>query len=444
MQEGLLLMTQADCDRLVTLKKAKKKLITQREAAEELGLSVRHVKRLIYALKKRGAKAVVHGLRGRPSNRKIQESTEQEAVRILSAPVYHGFGPTLACEYLWKKHGIEVSKETVRQWMMRNKLWRAKQEKVKQVHLWRPRRSRFGQLVQWDTSDHDWLEGRGEPLYLIAMIDDATSRLFARFVRHDSTEENMRLLWDYLEKFGRPLAFYTDKASIFQTAEKRKRDEPGVEKDPVEMPPTQIGRGLQELGITWIAAHSPQAKGRVERNFGTAQDRLVKGMRVAGVKSLEEANRYLEQEYLVWWEREMTVEAANPDDAHRRLEKSHNLAASLSHVETRQVRNDYTLRWDGKLYQIDRSAVVSGLRRAHVRVEKRLDGSLAVRHGERYLPVRECVAADKPKATRQVKPTKTHRTGRRGSDWNKNFDLKKAPKIWRAAQSSGYRRGESV
>ena len=208
----------------------------------------------------------------------------------------------------------------------------------KEVHVWRPRRSRFGELVQWDTSEHDWLEGRGEKLYLIAMIDDATSRLFARFVRHDSTEENMKLLWSYLEKFGRPLAFYTDKASIFQTAEKRKRDEPGVDKDPVEMPPTQIGRALQELGITWIAAHSPQAKGRVERNFGTAQDRLVKGMRVAGVKTLEQANEYLENDYLVWWERELTVEAANPDDAHRPLDKSHNLAASLSHVETRQVR----------------------------------------------------------------------------------------------------------
>ncbi len=177
------------------------------------------------------------------------------------------------------------------------------------------------------------------------------------------------------------MAFYTDKASLFRTTEKRKRDEPGVEKDPVEMPPTQIGRALRELGITWIAAHSPQAKGRVERNFGTAQDRLVKGMRVAGVKTIEQANEYLLNDYLVWWERELTVEAANADDAHRPLEKIHNLAASLSHVETRQVRPDYTLRWDGKLYQIERqAAVTTGLRGAKVRVEQRLDGTLAVRH----------------------------------------------------------------
>ena len=439
-------MTQADRDRLVTLKKAKKKLITQREAAEELGVSVRHVKRLLYGLKKHGDKAVVHGLRGKASNRRIEEKIELQAVKILSAAVYEGFGPTLAAEYLRKKHGIEASKETVRQWMMRAKLWRGKKDKVKQIHTWRPRRSRFGELVQWDTSEHDWLEGRGEKLYLIAMIDDATSRLFARFVRNDSREENMKLLWSYLEKFGRPLTFYTDKASHFQTAEKRKRDEPGVQKDPVEMPPTQIGRALQELGIAWIAAHSPQAKGRVERNFETAQDRLVKGMRVAGVATIEQANQYLTDDYLVWWERELTVEAANPDDAHRALEKSPCLAASLSHVETRQVRNDYTFRWDGKLYQIERQAVTTGLRRANVRVELRLDGSLAVRHGERYLPVKECAVADppKPQPRAPVKATKKQRVRRRGSDWNKDFDLKKGPKVWQAARESGQRKTKAA
>jgi hypothetical protein len=443
MQEGHLLMTQADRDRLVALKKAKKKLITQCEAAEELGLSIRQVQRLLEAVKERGDKAVVHRLRGKPSNRRIGEAIEDKAVKVLSMPVYEGFGPTLAAEYLGKKHGIEASKETVRKWMIRGKLWRAKKEKIQQVHAWRPRRSRLGELVQWDTSEHDWLEGRGEQLYLIAMIDDATSRLFARFVRHDSTAENLKLLWSYLEKFGRPVAYYTDKASMFRTAEKRTWDEPGVDKDAVEMPPTQIARALGELGIIWIAAHSPQAKGRVERNFGTAQDRLVKGMRVAGVKTIEQANQYLTDDYLVWWERELTVDAANPDDAHRPLDKSHNLAASLSHVEARQVRNDYTLRWDGKLYQIERQAVTTGLRRAHVRVEQRLDGSLAVRHGERYLPVKECAVADQPKAARPVKAEKTHRGARRGSDWNKNFDLQKAPKIWQAAQASGRRCGEA-
>src|SRR6266700_7879958 len=161
MQEGQLLMTQADRDRLVTLRKAKKKLITQREAAGEVGISTRQVKRLLYALKKRGDEAVVHGLRGRASKRRSSESVEKEEVKILSADVYRGFGPTLAAEYLLRRHGIEASKETVRQWMIRARLWRANEERVKQVHIWRPRRSRIGELVQWDTSEHDWLEGRG-------------------------------------------------------------------------------------------------------------------------------------------------------------------------------------------------------------------------------------------------------------------------------------------
>lgn len=437
-------MTQTDRDRLVTLKKAKKKLITQGEAAAEMGVGIRQVQRLVRGLKDRGDKAIVHGLRGRPSNRKIEAKIEREAVKILSAPMYAGFGPTLASEYLASKHGIEASKETVRQWMIGGKLWRAKEARVKQMHVWRPRRSRFGELVQWDTSEHDWLEGRGEKLYLIAMIDDATSRLFARFVRSDSSQENMRLLWSYLEKFGRPLAFYTDKASHFLTTEKRKRDEPGIEKDAVEMPPTRIGRALQELGITWIAAHSPQAKGRVERNFQTAQDRLVKGMRVAGVKTIEQANRYLVEDYLAWWERELTVEAANPDDAHRPLEKSHDLAASFSHVETRQVRNDYTFRWDGKLFQIARQAVTTGLRGAAIRVEARLDGSMAVRYQQRYLEVEEC-AGEKPKQPARTQPPKRKKGRMAGNNgWNDNFDMKKGPKVWQAAQESGYRPEEAA
>jgi len=433
-------MTQADRDRLVTLKKAKKRLITQREAAEELGVTVRHVKRLLYALKKRGDKAVVHGLRGKPSQRKIEARVEQEAVKILSAPVYEGFGPTLAAEYLKDKHGIEASKETVRQWMIRAKLWQGRTQRTNHVHLWRPRRSRVGELVQWDTSEHDWLEGRGEKLYLIAMIDDASSRLFARFVRHDSTEENMKLLWSYVEKYGRPIAFYTDKASLFQTAEKRKRDEPGVEKDAVEMPPTQIGRALRELGIAWIAAHSAQAKGRVERNFRTAQDRLIKGMRVAGVKTIEQANEYLQEHYLAWWEQELTVEPANPEDAHRRLDKSHDLAASLSHVETRKVRNDYTVRFGNESYQIAREAIVTGMRGAAVRVESRLDGSIAVRYEDIYIAVKRCEEPQPAKMEQKAAPAPARKQKRRASDWNKKFELKKALPIWKAAQSSGYRK----
>ena len=434
-------MTQQERERLYWLQLARAKKIKQKKAAEKLGVSTRWVRRLLKRLKREGDRAVVHGLRGRVSNHQIPEKKKRQILTMVERE-YADFGPTLACEYLAEKHHLEVSKETLRKWMLAAGLRKAQRATVERVHGWRERRDCWGELVQWDTSDHDWLEGRGERLYLIAMIDDATSRLLARFVRHDSTEENMKLLWSYLEKSGRPLTFYTDKASLFHTTEKRKRDEPGMDKDPAEMPPTQIGRALRELGITWMPAHSAQAKGRVERNFETAQDRLVKGMRVAGVTTIEQANAYLTNDYLAWWERELTVEPANPDDAHRKLEKSHNLAASLSYVETRQVRPDYTLRWDGKLYQIERQSIVAGLRRAQVRVEKRLDGSLAVRYGDRYLPVRECAAAEKPKAAPAARPAGRRRGGRY-HDWNEKFDLKKAPPLWQVQDSSGCRPGES-
>jgi len=435
-------MTQAERDRLVALKKAKKKLITQKEAAEELGITERHVRRLLRALKRHGDKAVVNALRGLPSNRKISADTEQEAVAILSRPVYRGFGPTLAAEYLNDKHDLEVGRETVRQWMMAAKLWRAQPKRVEKVHQWRPRRSRFGDLVQWDTSIHAWLEGRGEEMVLINMIDDATSRWLARFVSSDSTVENMNVLERYLQERGRPLAFYTDKAAIFQTAEKAKRWESAAARDRTELPPTQIGRALRELGITWIPAHSPQAKGRVERGFATAQDRLVKGMRVAGITTMEQANHYLETEFLPWCNATIAVAPASTDDAHRPLEKQHDLAAVLSYVETRQVNNDYTIQWDAKVYQIAPKSICVGLRGAVVRVEKRREGSLAVRFGDRYLTISQC--DQRPKVTPAKAAPKRPRTQPgQGSEWRKNFDLKKSPQVWLAAQGSGVKPEES-
>jgi len=382
-------MTQRERDRLVVLKKAAKRLITRRQAATEMDVSERQVRRMLRKLKKEGDKAVLHGLRGRGSKRRFSQETREAATRVLAQEVYRGFGPTLASEYLAKKHGIEMGREAVRQLMLGAGLWRARREQVEQVHVWRERRSSRGELVQWDTSTHEWLEGRGERMYLIHMIDDATSELTARFVRSDSSEENMRLLGAYLEHNGRPGAFYTDKASLFRTAPKTPRDQKELARDERgPLPPTQIGRALQELGIVWIAAHSPQAKGRVERSFCTAQDRLVKGLRVAGVKTLEEANRYLEQEFLPWWNQHLTVVPANPTDAHRRLGPEHNLAASLSRVETRQVDSDYTIRLDTKIYLV--APQRPGLRGDNVRVEVRLDGSLAVRYRDQYLRIQEC------------------------------------------------------
>lgn len=395
-------MTQRDRDRLVVLKKAFKKLIKQTQAAQELKLSARQVRRLLRGLEEEGDKIVIHGLRGKPSRRKRSQAERDKIIAILSREVYQGFGPTLASEYLAEKHRLKIGREGLRQIMIEAGLWRARRQKVEAVHQWRPRRSCRGELVQWDTSVHDWLEGRGEELYLIHMIDDATSELTARFVRHDSTEENMRLLWSYLERHGRPVAFYTDKASLFRTAPKVARDEKALPRDERQpLPPTQIGRALRELGIVWIGAHSPQAKGRVERSFGTAQDRLVKGLRVAKVRTLGQANRYLEKEFLPWWNQHLVVAPASPVDAHRPLGPEQNLAAILSHVETRQVGNNYTIPVDGKFYQIERDSIRTGLRGGTVHVERRLDGSLAVHFRQRYLAVKLCAGPPKPAVVRK-------------------------------------------
>ncbi len=427
-------MTQRDRDRLVALKKAKKRLITQKQAAEELRISERQVRRLLRALKGKGDRAVIHGLRGRPSNRRMSEKKRKRIVAILGQEVYGGFGPTLASEHLERSYKIGIGREALRKLMIEAGLWKAGKRKVEEVHLWRPRRSRLGELVQWDTSEHAWLEGRGPQIYLIHMLDDATSRLRARFVEHDSTEENLGMLRGWLEKYGRMGAVYTDKGSAFHTTEKRRRGEEGEERDPRPMPPTQIGRALEELGIGQILAHSPQAKGRVERSFDTAQDRLVKELRVAGARTLEEANRVLEEIFLPWWEKHCTVQPARADDAHRRLGKQHHLDAILSVVEKRQVLRDYTFRLQGKLYQIERSSIYPGLRGGELRIEQRLDGSLAVAFRGRYLGFAPCSQPKRIEGQERKVEPRTAPKKRRRSRWMDHFDLHKAPPLWQAIQ----------
>lgn len=354
-EQELLQMNQKERDRLKVLHEARERHITQRQAAEQMGVTERRVRQLMARMRKEGDRAVIHKLRSRSSNRKIPQAEQQRAVRLVKEE-YRDFGPTLASEYLSERHGVPVSRETLRGWMTAAQLWKPRRRRVERIHQWRPRRSQMGELVQWDTSEHDWLEGRGERLYLILMIDDASSRALARFVRHDSTAENMRVLRGYLRRWGRPVAVYTDKASLFRINRAPKLEE----QLRAERPKTQIGRALAEFGIQWIAAHSPQAKGRVERFFGTAQDRLVKGLRKAGACTLEAAQQYLQRVYLPLWNRRFAVTPAKATDAHRPLGPEHNLPSILSHVENRTVGHDYTFPVAKRRYQIARSSVWRG------------------------------------------------------------------------------------
>src|SRR3954451_10770828 len=266
-------MSQEERDKLEWLKRARDKVISQREAAEKIGVSERWIRKLLKRMKRQGDGVVIHGLRGRASNRKIEAAIQEQAIEILKRPEWHDFGPTFASEQLAKSHRIEVSDETVRKWMIEAGLWKPGSRKLQEVHCWRPRRSAFGELVQWDTSEHDWLEGRGQVRYLVRMIDDATSWSWGRFVERDATPHNMGVLWEYLEKNGRMVDVYTDRDSMF-TVPPRPGESKEQQREADRL--TQLGRALRELGIGSILALSPQAKGRVERSFLTAQEQITR------------------------------------------------------------------------------------------------------------------------------------------------------------------------
>ena len=391
--EDVLALGQRDRDRLKEIHGVIRRQQQVWEAARHLGLSRRQVRRLVRRVEREGDRGVIHRLRGRPSNRAIPERVRERALAVLSREQYRDFAPTLAAEHLGRM-GIEVSRETVRGWQSRAGLWKVRRQKVEAVHVWRERRAAFGELVLMDTSDHDWLEGRGPRLYLIAMIDDATSRLWGRFVESDSTAENLRTLRGWLERYGRPLALYTDKNTIFQTPRSAERiDRYG----PPE--PTHFAAALEELRIEWIPAHSPQAKGRVERLFETLQDRLVKEMRIAGVDSAEQADRYFRETFLPFWDERFTVAPRSSHNAHRPL-GSFRLDSVLCHRFERKVSTDYTLRLDGRRWLIPRAYVQPGLRHSRVLVEQRLDGSSWVRYRARHLPLQPLPPAASPSGLR--------------------------------------------
>ncbi len=412
-------MSLEERDRLKVLAEVEAGHLKQREAALQLRMSERGFRKLLRRYRSKQDAGVVHGLRGQRSNRRLPEEITKKAVAVMGEH-YHDFGPTLAAEYLEKEQGIKLSRDTLRRLLIGAGLWEAKPKQVREVHQWRPRRSCSGELVQWDTSVHAWLEERGpEKMYLIALIDDATSRLFARLVPADTTEHHMRVLWEYVERWGRPQAVYTDRAGLFQPtlAPGWRGEEPGAKTE------TQLGRAFRELGIEWIPAYSPQAKGRIERSFQTLQDRLVKGMRRAGVRSLEAANRYLEEEFLPEWERRYTVKAASEVDAHRPLGKTVELASTLSRVEQRQVSNDYTVSWDGQHWRLPKEAVKAGLRRSSIRIESRLDGRMMARIGGQFFELKKCEKPEKAVPKAKAEPRR-HVPPPGSSRWMDHFHVR--------------------
>jgi transposase len=392
-------MSAKERDRLHVIRSVDTQELTRPQAAEQLGISIRQVARSLKRFREEGDAGLTHRSRGRPSNRRIDPEVKERALELIEEH-YRDFGPTLAAEKLAGRHGLEFSKETVRTWMIEAGLHKAKPRKV--THLqWREPKACFGQLLQIDGSEEPWLEGRGQfQPDLINAVDDATGRVFMQFAPAESTEAVMRLLLHYIRLFGRPLAIYADRHSIYQTNREATVDEQlqGREAE------TQVGRALRQLGIEYIPAYSPQAKGRVERSFRTLQDRLIKELRLEGICDIDSANCFLKERYIDEHNERFAVGPASDHDAHRSAE-GFDLDAILSHQQTRVVTNDYTIRYDNTHYQIMRESVAGGLRGSKVIVQRRLDDSIHVRFRDTYLAVTQLPPAQ-PKASqaRRRKP----------------------------------------
>lgn len=402
----MLTLSQKERDRLVVLRQLAAQELSVSEGARRLGMGQRHMRRLLRRFEIEGDGAVVHGLRGRRSNRHLPEALRERALEKARDPLYSDFGPTLLSEHLARDCEIGfVHRDTLRLWMIEAGLWTPKPRKGRHRRR-RERRSACGELLLMDTSVHAWLEERStEEIVLIALIEDATSRLTARFFPRDTGAANRQMLVRYLAEHGRMGAVYADRAGHFEhhfnRTKRRAEDKEAVL--------TLIQRALGALDIELILALSPQAKGRVERLFGTLQDRLVKEMRVAGVSSLEEANRFLEEVFIPFWDERFTVEPKEAADAHRPLPEGVDLLRLFAETEERVIRSDFTFRYKNVHHQIEKDEADARMPKSRITIERRLDGTVRYRWQERYLTpsvLPEGPKRPEPKAEEATPPKK--------------------------------------
>ena len=390
------MMSVKEADRAAVIRDVVEKRLRQRTAAERLGLGVRQVKRLARRYRERGAAGLASGRWGGRANNAIDDGVRREVVGLVRER-YPDFGPTFAREKLVEVHGHRLSVETLRKWMIADGLWRAKARREARVHRSRPRRECVGDLVQIDGSPHDWFEGRGPRCTLIVFVDDATTRLLAtRFAAEETTEAYMETMRAHLVLHGRAVAYYSDRYGVFRVNRKGSEGEL-----------TQFARALRTLDIEAIHAHSPQAKGRVERANQTLQDRLVKEMRLRGICDMGAGNGYL-AEFMADFNKRFAVAARNPADAHREvLHDAAELDLILSEHHGRKLTKNLTLRFECREYQVTGRGKGYRLRGAAVTVCKAFDGSVRVLREGRELPVRlltegeEAIAVEDEKTVRR-------------------------------------------
>lgn len=388
---GKLRLSAKERSRAEVLAKVVKGDVSLSKAAELLGVSYRQMLRINSRYRGDGQAGLVHGLRDRSSNHCIA-SARRERVLELYRTKYADFGPTLAVEYLTKVDGEELSEETLRQWLIAASLWTARRRAAPH-RKWRERREHWGEMVQMDGSHHDWFEGRRDQAALMVMIDDATNWTHAKFFERESTAAAMTIFGEYVQYYGLPRSLYVDRAAIYETTRDSTVDETLRDTPPV----TQFGRAMQALDVTMIMAHSPQAKGRVERRHGVFQDRCVKAMRLRQIATLEAANAYLETEYLDELNSQFSVAARSATDLHRSLPKGLSLARILCYQETRVVQNDWTVSWCNRIFQLSAEHQSLSLARKTILVSELLDGRIQLSYRARPLSATE-VSVRPPKS----------------------------------------------
>lgn len=412
-----LAMSEKERRRLEVFCRVREKELTLVKASELLGLSYRQTKRAYGRYRSAGDAGVVHRLRGRSSNRRIDGEKKARVLKLFEEK-YSDFGPTLAAEYLAREDGEEVAVETLRQWLKGAGLWKARRKRS--VHRkWRARRDHSGELVQLDGSHHDWFEGRRQKAALMVLIDDATNRTYARFFEEETTAASFETFWRYVERYGLPHAVYADKASIYRTTRDATVDESLADAPPA----TQFGRAMQELGVELILAHSPQAKGRVERRNAVFQDRLVKALRLKKISDLERANEFLEQEFLEGLNEKFTVAPGKAADLHRRVGRGVKLERVLSFQEQRVVQKDWTIRWRNRWFQLSEENQKLALVNRKVIVCEQLDGTVVIVLGRRELAWQEL--PERPAKVRPVQQPPENSGGRKKPSakhpWRKSY-----------------------
>jgi transposase len=428
-----LTMSRKERNRLTIMVGIKRQELTQVQAAGLMGLGYRQTKRLWRRYQAEGDAGLVHRLRGRPSLRRKPPALKAQVLARCEEEDYRDFSPTLMAEYL-AREGLAVDHETLRRWLLAagQRSVRRRRQKHRQ---WRERKACFGEMVQMDGSHHDWFEGRRAPCVLMVMVDDATNRVRARFSEEETTRASYEVLEGWARRHRLPRSLYVDRDSIY-----RCEGLPGVaEQLAGKGPQTQFGRAMEQLGVKLLLAYSPQAKGRVERMNGVLQDRLVKALRLARIRDLEGANRFLEEEFLPAFNRQFNVPAASAMDAHQAVPR--HLEEVLSWEETRVVQRDWTVACEGRWYQLDRQHEPMSLAGRRVIVRRLRDGRVQlVYRGQklkwRALPGRPQRVKAKPLTAAAMKPKATVKAPAADHPWRR-LGAATGRKFWREVKAQG-------